>query len=297
MRFGVYFPNQGAFADVGVLVALAREAEAAGWDGMFIWDALLPVFPHSPEIGGALGDSTDVADAFVAMTAIASATDRLRFGAMVTPLPRLRPEAFAQQTATLDRYSQGRLILGVGLGNPDIQFSGFGYPADLRLRAEMTDEFLDVLTQLWTGEVVTFRGKHYTVDHVALSPRPHQQPRIPIWIGADHGRRRPLQRAARWDGFVPAAPDWPHGVIPPSTYRRIKADIDVERRVRTPFDLVVIGSATTALPPRETLREYEAGGVTWFLVQALTVDDARERVRQGPRRAHRTAGDSAEATS
>lgn len=282
MRFGLYLPNQGDFADVRTLIGLARDAEAAGWDGMFIWDAFLPLFPHSTPVRDALGDSTEVADAFVALTAIASATERLRFGAMVTPIPRLRPEAFAQQTATLDRYSQGRLILGVGLGNPPTQFSAFGLPVDLRVRAEMTDEFLELLVQLWSGDEVTFHGKHYSADDVAVSPRPHQRPRIPIWVGADHGRRAPLRRAARWDGFFPASPEWPNGVIDADTYQRIKLDIDGSRQSSDGYDLVVVGNAAGTSPTAESLGHYAAAGVTWLLVQALTVDDARRRIRRGP---------------
>ena len=165
MRTGLYLPNQGPFADPRRLAGLAVDAEAAGWDGFFIWDELQPIFRPTD----------DTADAMVALSVVAFATERLRIGAMVSPLSRLRPEAFALQTATLDRLSGGRLIVGAGLGNPYEQFTAFGHEADLKVRAEMVDEFLDLLTRLWSGSTVDFPGAHYTAVNVSMTP-PLQSP-------------------------------------------------------------------------------------------------------------------------
>jgi alkanesulfonate monooxygenase SsuD/methylene tetrahydromethanopterin reductase-like flavin-dependent oxidoreductase (luciferase family) len=177
---GVYLPNQGPFADPRRLASLAAEAEAAGRDGFFIWDALLPIFDPSD----------DVADALVELGAVALATERLRIGAMVSAVSRLRPETFAQQTATLDRLSGGRLVVGVGLGNPSEQFTAFGHAADINVRAAIVDEFLDLLTRLWSGSTVDFHGTYYTAAGVSMTA-PLQSPRIPIWIGADSRHRAP----------------------------------------------------------------------------------------------------------
>ncbi|MGH9034883.1 MAG: LLM class flavin-dependent oxidoreductase [Acidimicrobiia bacterium] len=284
MQFGLYLPTEGDFADVGLLAQLAREAEHAGWDGLFIWDALLPIYEHSDLVREALGDTGEIVDPYVALTAIAAGTERLRFGALVTPLPRLRPEAFARLTATLDRFCGGRLILGVGLGNPSTQFTAFGGAADTRVRAAMLDEFLDVLLQLWSGEEVNTRGSHYVAEGVSLRPTPQQRPRIPIWVGADSKNRAPRRRAARWDGFVPASDSWPEGVISPAEYEAIVADITALRPQGDPdpFDVVVIGNVSGTLPTTDSLPAYAAAGVTWVLTQALSVDDARSRIAAGP---------------
>jgi alkanesulfonate monooxygenase SsuD/methylene tetrahydromethanopterin reductase-like flavin-dependent oxidoreductase (luciferase family) len=284
MQFGLYLPNEGDFADVRLLAQLAREAEEAGWDGLFIWDALLPIYEHSDVVREALGATGDIVDPYVALTAVAACTERLRFGALVTPLPRLRPEAFARLTATLDRFSQGRLILGVGLGNPSTQFTAFDGEADLRVRAAMLDEFLDVLLQLWSGNQVNTRGSHYVAEGVSMTPTPHQRPRIRIWIGADSKNRAPRRRAARWDGFVPASDSWPEGVISPADYETIVADITALRHPAQPgpFDVVVIGNVSGTLPTTDSLPAYAAAGVTWVLTQALSVDDARARIAAGP---------------
>jgi alkanesulfonate monooxygenase SsuD/methylene tetrahydromethanopterin reductase-like flavin-dependent oxidoreductase (luciferase family) len=206
------------------------------------------------------------------------------FGALVTPLPRLRPEAFARLTATLDRFSEGRLILGVGIGNPSTQFTAFGGEADARLRAAMLDEFLDVLVQLWSGDEVNTRGSYYVAEGVSLRPTPKQRPRIPIWVGADSKNRAPRRRAARWDGFAPASDSWPNGVISPAEYEAIVAEVTALRPEGQPgpFDVVVIGNVSGTLPTTGSLPAYAAAGVTWVLAQALSVEDARTRIAAGP---------------
>jgi alkanesulfonate monooxygenase SsuD/methylene tetrahydromethanopterin reductase-like flavin-dependent oxidoreductase (luciferase family) len=268
---GLYLPNQGPFADPRRLASLAADAEAAGWDGLFIWDEIQPIF----------NPSDDVADAMVALSAVAFATERLRIGAMVSPVSRLRPETFALQTATLDRLSAGRLIVGAGLGNPSEQFTSFGHEADIKVRAAMVDEFLDLLTQLWSGSTVDFKGAYYTATNVSLTP-PLQSPRIPVWIGADTRNRAPRRRAARWEGFIPASHHWPDAVIPPEDYEAAMADIRSLRPPGQPFDVVVIGDAAATRPAADEIPAYEAAGVTWLLVQALTVEDAEARIRRGP---------------
>jgi alkanesulfonate monooxygenase SsuD/methylene tetrahydromethanopterin reductase-like flavin-dependent oxidoreductase (luciferase family) len=281
VRHGIYLPNQGAFADLGVLVELARAAEAAGWDGFFVWDELLPLHAHNDAVRDLLGDSDDVADAMVALTAVAVATERIRFGTLVTAVARLRPEAFARQAVTLDRLSGGRLTLGVGLGHPDDQFTAFGIDADLPTRAAMVDEFLDLVNRLWSGERVDFEGNYYNCLGVSLRPTPLQRPRIPIWIGAGGSYRAPRRRAARWDGFAPASEQWPLVVIPPETYAEIADDLHTTRTTR-PYDVVLIGNAEATEPTPATIPQYERHGVTWLLTQALTVEDARTRIRRGP---------------
>lgn len=285
MHYGLYLPNQAAFADPGVLAALAQEAEGRGWDGFFIWDEMTPVYdyamgrPKTPEDGDV--DWLAAADPMVSLTAVAAATEDIRFGSLVSPVARLQPEVFAHQTTTLDRFSGGRLVVGVGLGNPDTQFTAFGYDADPKRRAARVDEFLELLVELWRGRTTDFRGDHYTARGIAL-PQPLQAPRIPIWIGADSSNRAPRRRAARWDGFVPASHRWPNEAITPAEYEAIGAELEGLRTVDDPFDLVVIGSVQAGWPSTADLGAYAAAGVTWALVQALTVDDAMARIRQGP---------------
>ena len=107
-------------------------------------------------------------------------------------VPRRRPQQLGQEIATLDRLSGGRMILGVGLGAPiENEYARFGEPTDLKGLAGMLDEGLEVMTLLWSGEPVTFHGKHFKVDDVIMRPRPLQHPRVPIWVGGDWPKKGP----------------------------------------------------------------------------------------------------------
>jgi alkanesulfonate monooxygenase SsuD/methylene tetrahydromethanopterin reductase-like flavin-dependent oxidoreductase (luciferase family) len=150
------------------------------------------------------GTITSVADPWITLAAIATATESLTFGPMVTPLARRRPVKVARETATLDRLSGGRLVLGAGLGDDRFgnEFSKTGDELDARVRAEMLDEALAILPTAWSGQPVRHRGKHYTVDDITFHPQP-VQPTIPIWIAGFPRNAAPLRRAARFHGYFP----------------------------------------------------------------------------------------------
>src|SRR5437868_5751886 len=135
MKFGLDVPTTGKYADARVLAQLAVEAEAAGWDGFFLWDVLL-------------GDQL-VIDPWIALTAIALQTSRIKIGLLVLPLARHRPWLVARQLANLDQLSGGRVICTVGIGHAERDFSTFGEEADAVVRARQLDEGLQVLTGLW----------------------------------------------------------------------------------------------------------------------------------------------------
>ncbi len=194
MRFAVFLPNFGPFGDTDALVQLALDAEASGWHGFFIWDHI--------QLDGA--DTGPMVDPWVALTAVAAATSSLRIGTMITPLARRRPWKVARETVTLDRFSGGRLTLGVGLGYPpEAEFGTFGEETDDRVRAAKLDEGLDILDGLWSGGEFSYDGEHYKLAGAAFQPRPLQEPRIPVWCGGWWPNRRPFRRAARWDGVAP----------------------------------------------------------------------------------------------
>ena len=201
MRYGVTLPNFGPYADARVLASLAREAEGAGWDGFFLWDHVLLV-------------PWPTVDPWIAMAAIALATERVRIGALVTPVPRRRPVKLAREIVTLDHLSRGRLILGVGIGAGPWEWDYLGEETDLRTRGDMLDEALELLEQLWTGEPVVHHGRFYhhrgdggpqdTAERpVPFLPRPLQRPRVPPWVAGVWPNKRPFRRAARYDGLVP----------------------------------------------------------------------------------------------
>jgi hypothetical protein len=165
----------------------------------------------------------------------------------------------------------------VGLGSDvyGAELARTGEQVDDRVRAEMLDEALHVLTCAWSGRPVRHRGAHYLVDDLTLLPTPVQQPRVPIWTAGYAGRRRPLHRAARYDGFVPIE------LAHPDQLAEMAALISGLRVDPTaPFDLAV------PLPPGADPAPYVAAGATWCLTdfdpEDLSIDRVRAVVRDGP---------------
>jgi alkanesulfonate monooxygenase SsuD/methylene tetrahydromethanopterin reductase-like flavin-dependent oxidoreductase (luciferase family) len=182
----------------------------------------------------------------------------------VTPVPRRRPWKLAREAATLDHLSGGRLILGVGIGEPPQEFRRFGEEPDPRVRARMLDEGLEVLTGLWSGAPFSFSGAHYRIENALLLPRPVQRPRIPIWVGASWPRKPGFRRAARWDGVYPGSP---HGNLTLEELREMRAFIQAQRATDAPFDVMAGGDVPFDDPEkaREILAAYADAGVTWWV--------------------------------
>ena len=197
MKHALLIPPVGPFSDPHALVEVATAAENAGWDGVFVWDHVLRA--KSP---------VEVADPWIALAAIAIATHRVRIGPAVTPLTRRRPIKLARETVSLDHLSDGRLTLGLGLGvDSSRELSGFGEVVDPRTRGERLDEGAELLCAMWSGETIDYRGQHFVADKVTVLPRPVQQPRIPLWFAARGQARKPVRRAASYDGIIPIEVD------------------------------------------------------------------------------------------
>jgi alkanesulfonate monooxygenase SsuD/methylene tetrahydromethanopterin reductase-like flavin-dependent oxidoreductase (luciferase family) len=216
------------------------------------------------------------------LTAAALATSRLKLGTMVTPIARRRPEQLARQVATLDSLSDGRVIFCAGLGGPvEDEFGSFGDTTDPVVLAERLDEGLELLGRYWSGEQVNHDGRHYRVRDVALLPASVQRPRPPVWIGGFWPHRRPMRRAARWDGAVPLFTSAGHGQIPPiDQVRDLIAYIGKQRQCRAeiPFE-IVLGGASPADPAeaREAIATLAEAGVTWWDERQLQGSDALYR--------------------
>ncbi|MEV0285963.1 MULTISPECIES: LLM class flavin-dependent oxidoreductase [unclassified Kribbella] len=265
MRHAVWVPLFDELADPRAVARLAASAEEAGWDGFFVWDQLWWRPPVSA-----------VADPWITLTAVAVATERLRFGPMVTPVPRRRPVKLLRETTTLDVLSNGRLTLGVGLGSDRFagEFSRSGEELDDRIRAEQLDECLQILTAGWSDETVVHRGKHYLVDSVRFEPRPVAG-RVPIWCAGFPGKPKPIRRAARYDGYFPV------NLTSPDQVASAVEAVSAERGSLDGFDIVI------ALSPSTDGRPYAAAGATWCLTDFdpdLRLADVQAVVKAGPPR-------------
>jgi alkanesulfonate monooxygenase SsuD/methylene tetrahydromethanopterin reductase-like flavin-dependent oxidoreductase (luciferase family) len=251
MRYAVGIPNLGAYADPRALARLAGLAERSGWDGVFCWD-------HLSRHG------EPATDAQVALAAMATATERVRLGAMVTPLARRRPAKVARETVALDLLSEGRLIVGVGLGShDDEEFVAFGDPGDRVVRGRMLDEALDVLTALWSGDPVDHSGEFYRARTGGFRPVPVQRPRIPIWVAGTWPARPAFRRAARFDGVFPTFRGVEVGrTVDPVQLSDAVAYARSHRDPGLPSLEVAVEGVSSAAAPKD---EYADAGLTWWV--------------------------------
>ena len=278
MRFALNVPNFGEYGDARVvaepLAEPAREAEESGWDGFFPRDHI------------AWEGAAHYADPWISLSAIAVGTSSIRIGPMVTPLPRRRPWKVAHETATLDRRSGGRLILGVGLGGREREFDYFGEEPDPKRRAEMLDEGLEILTKMWGAEPFTHRGAHYEITEARLTPPPAQRPRIPIWIAGTWPRKRPFLRSLRWDGYAPVGSAG--SPLTPEDVREMRRLASGQRGDDEPFDIRISGCSNGERldeDRRKAARFAEAGATWWdetLPPSGMSLGEARDRVRLGP---------------
>jgi alkanesulfonate monooxygenase SsuD/methylene tetrahydromethanopterin reductase-like flavin-dependent oxidoreductase (luciferase family) len=274
VRYGFVLP----WGDARTVAELAALAEQHGWDGFFVWEPVWGV------------------DAWVALAAAAMTTSRIRLGTMLTPLPRRRPWDLAGQSAALDNLSGGRLILSVGLGAAHAGWLAFEPDPGRRVRAELLDEGLEVLTGLWSGQPFEFEGVHYriTPSDFLPPPPPVQRPRIPIWVVGGWPARRSMARAARYDGWLPNVVG--KGAAGPATPEQIRAGVDWIRDLRTVEGLptqgydVICEGTTPAGSGAELVRPWQEAGATWWIESDWSVarqavrDYAEERLSAGPPR-------------
>jgi alkanesulfonate monooxygenase SsuD/methylene tetrahydromethanopterin reductase-like flavin-dependent oxidoreductase (luciferase family) len=246
VKRGIYLAPFDELVDPRTLAELASSAEQRGWDGFFLWDHVAYRAPVRA-----------VADPWVALAAIACATEQLRLGTMVTPR---RVHKVARETVTLDLLSRGRLTLGVGLGvEGNGELEPFGEVVDARERARLLDRGLLSLNAFWAGE---------------FQPAPRQQPRIPVWVAARWPHRLPVRRAARWDGLFPTDLPEPDALAElANEVRGLRADCD------EPFELVV------EVAPGAPADPWEAAGATWVLTgfgSQPRRDEVSEAIDAGP---------------
>jgi alkanesulfonate monooxygenase SsuD/methylene tetrahydromethanopterin reductase-like flavin-dependent oxidoreductase (luciferase family) len=275
MKFGLDVATSGDFADPRKLADLAVEAEQAGWDGFFVWDVM---FANQTM-------DEPVVDPWVTLAAVAVKTQRIRIGAFMTPMARRRPWQVARQTATLDHLSNGRLVFGAALGYQALDFVSFGEDYAPKIRAEKLDEGLEVLTGLWGGEAFSFHGKHYQVDNVKFAPKPVQSPRIPIWLAGGWPRRKPLQRAARWDGiYLMTVNQTTNEFLTPREITEIVDYFQAHRKSTEPFDIALnVEIPSDPNKAVDVVRPYIEAGATWCVeLSPNTVEQYRERIRHGP---------------
>jgi alkanesulfonate monooxygenase SsuD/methylene tetrahydromethanopterin reductase-like flavin-dependent oxidoreductase (luciferase family) len=259
---------------------LAILADQHGWDGVFVWEAAYGV------------------DAWTLLGAMAARTERVRLGTMLTPLPWRRPWKVASQVVTLDQLSNGRAILAVGLGAVDNFLGNTGEELDRKSRAEMMDEGIDLIRDLWQGDL-TFSGQRYQMD---ISGRTDLkdvaqpvQSRIPIWVVAAWPSEKSMTRVLRCDGLLPNVKRDDQFV--PATAEDIQAMLGWLRDrggAQAGFDFVVEGETIGGdeADARAKIGPLQSAGATWWLETRWEMlygsedrlADVRARIEAGPPR-------------
>lgn len=281
MKYGLEVANGGEIAHPSVLKELAREAEDAGWDGIYLEDYI--VWQGHADL--------PTYDPWVLLAAMASSTSRIRLGTTVTPISRRRPWKLAREAVTLDHLSNGRLTLGIGLGDlGDPGFAAVGEKTSLTTRAEIVDEALTIVVGLWSGTSFTFHGKHFKIDSLRCLPVPVQRPRIPIWVGGSWPFAGVIHRSALYDGFVGGKrhgddEDWRLSV---AEVQSLRASIQAIKGGDQAFEIALGGA-----PPGDDIeadRRYVeavgAAGATWWMEYVSDdvgdLEAIRRLVRSGP---------------
>ncbi len=290
-HYALYLPNYGVLGDTRRLADLAHEAEQVGWEGFFLWDHIAPYSDLD-------GHGEPAVDPWIALAAVALNTQTIRIGTTVTPIPRRRPWKLARETVSLDRLSNGRLILGVGIGLGEGEWADLGEESDSRVRGAMLDEGLAVLKGLWSGEPFSFEGQYYHVRRAHFLPTPVQRP-IPIWVGGFWPHQAPFRRMAKGDGMIPLFQT--HGPEQVTLLKEAVTFVQTQRQAagaNGPFDVANIGVTPGDDPAEAAIRVSAAAdaGMTWWLEllmpevygfapsQPEAFEALRARVLQGPPR-------------
>lgn len=191
-EFGVAMRNFQTYPeipDAQALIDYGVRMEALGYESLWVWDhILLGVDPHFPII-----------DALSLLTAVAARTTKIRLGTGILVLPLRNPLVLAKQLSSMDRISQGRLVLGMASGWYKREFDAVG--VDFHKRGKIMDQNLDIMYRLWTEDSVDLESPPYNLRASVMFPKPVQKPRPTVLIGGYVDRV--LKRAAvKGDGWL-----------------------------------------------------------------------------------------------
>jgi probable F420-dependent oxidoreductase len=298
MEFGFSLPGRGPLATPEQILKLATRADELRYDSLFVTDhVVLPVsaarsvYPYasSGQLPG--GANQDYLDPLALLGWLAHATKRVRLGTSVLVVPYRNPLVTAKILATLDRLSNGRLILGAGVGWLREEFEAVGAPP-FEERGRVTDEYITLMRTTWTKDPVSFEGSYYRVKDVHALPKPAQKGGIPVWIGG-HTDSAVRRAATLGDAWHPIALR-PPGLLFPDEYGTRAAQIrrwakdagrnpaSITLTVRVPMD---VRSPRAKAPAGERpffqgtaaevlgdIQAYARHGVSHFIFDPVTPD-------------------------
>ena len=322
MHFGFSLPGRGPLASPDPILKLATAAESLRYSSLFVTDhVVLPAsmarstYPYSASGQLPGGAAQDYLEPLVMLGWLARVTKKIRLGTSVLVVPYRNPVVVAKMLATVDRLSNGRVILGAGVGWLREEFEALAAPP-FEQRGDVTDEYLKLMRAAWTTDPLSFEGRHYTIRAAHALPKPVQRGGIPIWIGG-HTDAAIKRAGTLGDAWHPIALR-PPGLLFPDEYRmRVKQlhgwaqragrnpksitlSVRVPMEVRSPRAKAPAGDRPlfqgTPTEVATDIRAYQALGVTHFVFDPTVADlkatlanmarfahDVRPKVMKAPR--------------
>lgn len=193
MKFGIVLPNFGLYSNREQMIEISGLAEELRYDSLWVSDHV--VIPASHKV---FGDTFH--DPLVTIAYLAANTDKIELGTSVMVLPYRNPLVLGKMVSTLDTLSRGRVILGVGTGWIEDEFDALG--VNFKERGKVTDEYIEILKELWTSENPEYKGKYLEFSNIKFLPKPERKPHPPIWVGGESAGA--MKRAVKYgDGWHP----------------------------------------------------------------------------------------------
>jgi probable F420-dependent oxidoreductase len=268
MKLGIVFINTGARSGASI-IDLARRAEAAGvesvWTGEHVMIPLSYSSPYPYNDNGKMGvpAETNLVDPLITLAAVAAVTSKVRLGTGVNILPQVNPLLLAKQAASLDFMSNGRFMLGLGIGWLKEEFDAMGVPFERR--GARFDDYLQAMRKVWSGEVVEHESEFLSWHNFKSYPLPVQNP-LPVVIGGDKGKA--FERIARygngWYTPRPRLEDVLHG------RDEIAAACRAVDRDPAEIEITAMWHMATGL---DTVRRYQDAGIHRMLVPVVGKPD------------------------
>ncbi|MEW6145541.1 MAG: LLM class F420-dependent oxidoreductase [Thermodesulfobacteriota bacterium] len=272
MKFGIAVPNFGKYAGREQILEASELAEELGYDSLWVSDHV--VIPSSHKV---FGDTFH--DPLVILAYIAAKTDKIELGTSVIILPYRNPLVLGKMVSTLDTLSRGRVILGVGAGWLEEEFDALG--VSFKERGKITDEYIEILKELWTSENPEYRGDYHAFSNIKFLPKPLSKPYPPIWVGGMSPRA--VERAALYgDGWHPFGltpgefrekAEYLRSILPPDKkdmfVMSLRRNIEInEEREFSPDDTLRGGKEKIT----KGIREYMDAGVEHLILYILAGD-------------------------
>jgi len=233
MEFGFYLPNHGPTSRPGPLAEIAQAGDENGFECMVVGDHIIvpksikSVYPYTIDGEFPGGDTGEYLEQLTLLSYLSGITNRIKLVPSVMIVPYRNPILTAKILSTIDLLSNGRLILGVGVGWMEEEFKVMQSPP-FNQRGKVTNEYLKIFKELWTSEKPEFKGEFYSFSDIQFLPKPIQKPHPPIWVGGQSKAaiRRAVDLGDGWHpvGAIPAAPLEPSQISSELEYLKTYAD-------------------------------------------------------------------------